>query len=538
MQDLDRLFWKLRDLTEPAAREAALECVRQDDPILADELGRLLEAEVAAGNFMCVRSPADSHASLVVDIGPNELTDMTFSGHLANYRIIRQIGSGGMGVVFLAEQHLPVRRNVAVKVLRQSQQNNQFSARFEAERQLLALMDHPAITRIFDAGTTDDHRPFLVMELAFGKRITTFCRSEDVPPEEAIRLFRDACDAVQHAHHRGIIHRDLKPSNVLVIQQDGRPQVKVIDFGIAKAMSGSLSTGGELTGLLEFVGTPTYCSPEQISAGAADVDTRSDVYSLGLILYEIIAGQPVLDAETASTMTLEEIRHQICSVDPPPPGRVAQGAIPSGESPFIRHFPRSALRELDTIVLRAIEKDPRLRYQSPRDLADDLQRFLAGEPVAACANRLGYLVRKQLHRYRGYAVAAALILAGRVFGLTVASWQAIRANRAEATAIASREAYRNQAQKLERMLYAREMLAASQQQRAGETELVADTLEKYLPHSAEDPICEGLNGTCSKISSLSGPAGCSKQSHESNHWHSVPTTRLSPLVMARRLSPF
>ena len=306
------------------------------------------------------------------------------------YKLLEQIGEGGFGLVFMAEQQQPVRRKVALKVLKPGMDTRQVIARFEAERQALALMDHPNIARVLDAGETGSGRPHFVMELVKGVPITDYCDQNRLTTRERLALFTHVCHAVQHAHHKGIIHRDLKPSNVMVTLHDGVPVVKVIDFGIAKALGQQLTDKTLFTGFAQMVGTPLYMSPEQAQLSGLDIDTRSDIYSLGVLLYELLAGVTPFDRERLRTAGYDEMRRIIREEDPPSPstrlstlGQTAVTVSAERQSDPKR-LCRLLRGELDWIVMKALEKDRNRRYETANELARDVDRYLHDEPVRAC----------------------------------------------------------------------------------------------------------------------------------------------------------
>ncbi|MCU1382754.1 MAG: serine/threonine protein kinase with repeat [Acidobacteria bacterium] len=342
------------------------------------------------------------------------------------YRLMQPIGEGGMGTVWLAEQTRPVRRQVALKIIKAGMDTAQVVARFEAERQALAMMDHPAIARVFDAAATPEGRPYFVMEYIKGEPITTYCTRHKRSVAERIALFLQVCDGVQHAHQKGVIHRDLKPSNVLVTLQDDRPVPKIIDFGVAKATTQTLTDRTLYTELGSLVGTPEYMSPEQAEMSGLDVDTRTDVYALGAILYELLTGVLPFDSKALRANTLEEIRRTIREVDPPRPSTRVTTVAASGAAPQPRHDAgrlASQLKgDLDWITMKALEKDRTRRYGSASDLAADLQRHLNHEPVLASPPSTAYRVSKFVRRHRvsvaGGALVSVLLIA---FGATMAT---------------------------------------------------------------------------------------------------------------------
>jgi serine/threonine protein kinase/tetratricopeptide (TPR) repeat protein len=339
------------------------------------------------------------------------------------YKLLEQIGEGGFGVIFMAEQQAPIRRKVAVKVLKPGMDTRQVVARFEAERQALALMDHPHIARVLDAGATVSGRPYFVMELVRGIPITDYCDQNHLSPRDRLALFVHICQAVQHAHLKGIIHRDIKPSNVLVTLHDGVPVVKVIDFGIAKAMGQQLTDKTLFTGFAQMIGTPVYMSPEQAEMSGLDVDTRTDIYSLGVLLYELLTGTTPFDKNRLTKAGYDEMRRIIREEEPPKPStRISTLARAATTIANQRKCDPKRLREflrgdLDWIVMRALEKDRTRRYETAGAFAADVQRYLKDEPVEACPPSFNYRARKFVRRNRLALALATTIAAGLVLAL-------------------------------------------------------------------------------------------------------------------------
>ncbi len=360
---------------------------------------------------------------------------------VGRYHLLRELGEGGFGTVWEAEQLEPVRRRVAMKILKPGMDSKQILARFEAERQALALMDHPHIARVLDAGATEHGRPFFVMELVKGVPITEYCERERVTLSERIRLFRLVCDAVQHAHTKGVIHRDLKPSNILVMMQDYRPTPKVIDFGIAKATTTRLTEKTLYTQHGQLLGTPEYMSPEQAENTGIDVDTRSDVYSLGVVLYELITGTTPFGGERLRSSSQVEIQRIIREdVADKPSVRLAsraESAEPEQRA-ALRRLVKAVHGELDWIVMRALEKDRTRRYETVAAFSDDLRKHLAKEPVTAGRPSTIYKVRKLVVRRRGPVVAGSAVVAALGAGAAISLFGV-------AGALAERDAYARRA---------------------------------------------------------------------------------------------
>jgi eukaryotic-like serine/threonine-protein kinase len=354
--------------------------------------------------------------------------DEAIGTRIGQYRLLQEIGRGGFGAVYMAEQDQPVRRRVALKIIKLGMDTRAVIARFEAERQALAMMDHPNIARVFDAGATDAGRPYFVMELVRGEPVTRYCDRATLSVPERLDLFTQVCHAVQHAHSKGVIHRDLKPANILVSTEDGRPHAKVIDFGIAKATEQRLTDKTVFTDFRQFIGTPEYMSPEQ-AEGSLNVDTRSDVYSLGVLLYELLTGSTPFDPRELRTAAYGGIQRIIREVEPERPStRLSRSASLEVVASQRRTEPSrlsTLLRgDLDWIVMRALEKDRGRRYDTASALAADLGRHLAGEPVEAAPPSRGYRVRKFLRRHRVGALAGALVALSLIGGLGTALWQA------------------------------------------------------------------------------------------------------------------
>jgi tetratricopeptide (TPR) repeat protein len=350
-------------------------------------------------------------------------------GRVGPFKILQRIGEGGFGSVFEAEQEQPVKRRVALKVIKLGMDTHEVIVRFEAERQALALMDHPNIARVLDAGATESGRPYFVMELVKGEPISSYCNKHKLPIDARLRLFEQVCAAVQHAHTKGVIHRDLKPNNILVSTQDDQPFAKVIDFGIAKATSGRLTEKTMFTEANLMMGTPLYMSPEQ-AEGSADIDTRTDIYSLGVILYELLTGTTPIDSLSLRAAGYAEVQRIIREVEPlRPSARLSQSSTAKSDVAALRRTePRKltgAVRgELDWIVMKAIEKDRARRYETANAFAMDVRRYLGGEPVLAVPPGAAYRFGKFVRRHKGPVAAGSLIAVALLVGIAAFAWQA------------------------------------------------------------------------------------------------------------------
>jgi eukaryotic-like serine/threonine-protein kinase len=450
------LFLAASDLSDPAERAAYLERECGADAELRQRVEALLAAddgggrpvEGDAGATSEPTSPATQEATAAVDAEtrlPSEPAtaedrsdgaDFTLAvapqadrpggsgvGQViaGRYTLLEVLGEGGMGTVYRAGQTQPVKRQVALKLIKVGMDSRAVLARFDAERQALALMDHPNIARVYDGGTTEAGQPFFVMELVSGEPITEYCDRLRLPVRARLELFVAVCQAVQHAHQKGIIHRDLKPSNVMVTEVDGRPAPKVIDFGVAKATEFSL-TDQSLGDTGAIVGTPTYMSPEQADPTSMDIDTRTDVYALGVILYELLVGSPPIDAKQFKRGAILEMLRMVREVDPPKPSTKVStsDALPSisaNRDIEPAHLKRALQGDLDWIVMRALEKDRTRRYETANGFAADIQRHLAHEPVVAAPPSRAYRLRKFVRKHRGAVIAASLVLLTLLGGL-------------------------------------------------------------------------------------------------------------------------
>ena len=357
---------------------------------------------------------------------------------IGRYKLLQQIGEGGCGTVFLAEQEVPMRRRVALKIIKLGMDTKAVIARFEAERQALALMDHPNIAKVLDAGATDSGRPYFVMELVRGIKITDYCDQNHLTTRQRLELFIPVCQAIQHAHQKGIIHRDIKPSNILVTLNDGVPVPKVIDFGIAKATVGKLTDHTVFTAVEQFLGTPAYMSPEQAELTSLDIDTRSDIYSLGILLYELLAGSTPFTTVELLSQGIEAMRKMIREQEPARPSTRLSAMTSAESTTAAQRRATDPVRlagqlqgDLDWIVLKCLEKDRTRRYETANGLATDLRRHLNDEPVVACPPSTAYQLQKAYRRHRGLVFAAGWVLVILLVATVASSWMAIRARTAE-----------------------------------------------------------------------------------------------------------
>ncbi len=407
------------------------EQLKRDNPDLAADLQACFEDLDRV--FVAARKPTEKESASTL-IGPGEPTSGVLIG--GRYKLIENIGEGGMGSVWVAEQQRPLKRKVAIKLIKPGMDSKQVLARFEAERQALAVMDHPNIAKVFDGGMTDQGRPFFVMEYVKGVPFTEYCDRARLSLRERLTLFIPVCSAVQHAHQKGIVHRDLKPSNIMVCLYDGRPVPKVIDFGLAKAMHQPLTDQSIHTGHGVMVGTPLYMSPEQAESNNLDVDTRTDIYSLGVVLYELLTGTTPIERHQMKQAAMNEMLRLIKDFEPPRPSLRLSGSdslpsIAAQRNIEPKRLSRSVSGDLDWIVMKSLDKERSRRYDSANGLARDIERFLNEEAVEACPPSNMYRLKKLLWKHRGKAVVAAIVLLTLIGGIVGTSWGLIRAKLAE-----------------------------------------------------------------------------------------------------------
>ena len=444
IESLEQIFQLVTDA--PESRRESLLAELCPDPEVLGMVRELLKADSADGLVLDkMLFPAPVELNLGEQIGP--------------YKLLQKIGEGGMGIVYMAEQTVPVRRKVALKIIKPGADSKQVLARFSAERQALSLMDHPNIAKVLDVGATESGRPYFVMELVKGRSITQYCQDQELSIRDKLELLMTVCQAVQHAHQKGILHRDLKPSNVLVTEYDGRPVAKVIDFGVAKAIENPLTEITLFTGFGQIVGTLEYMSPEQSRMNQLDVDVRSDVYSLGVLFYELITGSTPIPKSRLRTAAWDEMLRIIREEDPPIPSKrlsdwerndndIPQESNQSQSSQAQRQRLSLTVRgELDWIVMKALEKDRTRRYASPSELAKDIDSYLNGDIVSACPPSLLYRCQKTFKRNKLAVLTCTLVAVSLVLGLVGTAWQAWRATKAERIANAERDLAKEQAEK-------------------------------------------------------------------------------------------
>lgn len=394
----------------------------KQNPEIRDQVEGLLRAFSDVGSFLesPVVGPLETEAASDSDDPPSQ--------QIGPYKLLQQIGEGGMGTVFMAEQTRPVTRRVALEIIKPGMDSKSVIARFEAERQALAMMDHPNIAKVLDAGTTDNGRPYFVMELVKGVPITTYCDDHKLTIRERLELFSQVCQAVQHAHQKGIIHRDIKPSNVLVAQYDGKPVPKVIDFGVAKAISLTLTEKTMFTEFGTIVGTLEYMSPEQAQFNQLDIDTRSDIYSLGVLLYELLTGETPFDGKRLRSSAFEEVLRILREEEPPKPSNristVGEKAtkISTNRALDAIKLGTTIRGDLDWIVMKALEKDRTRRYETASAFLGDIGRFLNNGLVEARPPSKLYRLQKLYHRNAILMKSLALVSLALAFGLGAAAY--------------------------------------------------------------------------------------------------------------------
>jgi len=473
MLDEKSIFNIARQIGSPDARADYLRQACGTDSGLRERVEVLLHAYEEQASFL--ESPPPAVIASTIDQQTSEIPGAV----IGPYKLIEPIGEGGMGAVWMAQQTEPVKRLVALKLIKPGMDSKLVIARFEAERQALALMDHPNIARVLDAGTTSAGRPYFVMDLVKGVPITKYCDAHHLTPRQRLDLFLPVCQAIQHAHQKGIIHRDLKPSNVLVALYDGKPVPKVIDFGVAKAAGQSLTDKTLVTGFGNIVGTLEYMSPEQAEFNQLDIDTRSDIYSLGVLLYELLAGSPPFSSKELEKAGLLEMLRVIREQEPSKPSTKlsSSGALPTlsanrGTEPA--KLTKLVRGELDWIVMKALEKDRNRRYETASTFATDVQRYLSGEAVQAVPPSTAYRLKKFVRRNKGTLLAVSFVLLALVAGVAGTTWGIVEARIARDDAVEQKRKA-EQAAEEERQAKVREAQRADGEQKA---KLLADERRK------------------------------------------------------------
>ncbi len=426
---LETTFFAALDIASTSARKDFVDEACAGNPELRQQVNKMLAAHLSAGDFL-------AQPAVTIDAGIRNNPSITEAAGsvIGPYKLLQQIGEGGMGVVFMAEQLEPIRRIVALKIIKQGMDTRHVIARFEAERQALATMDHPNVAKVLDAGTTSGGRPYFVMELVKGVPITKYCDDRKLPLRARLDLFVPVCMAVQHAHQKGLIHRDIKPTNVLVAEYDDLAVPKVIDFGVAKAIAQPMTDRTLFTEYGQVVGTVEYMSPEQAKLNQLDIDTRSDIYSLGVLMYELLTGSTPFGLKLLKEAAFDEMLRIIREEDPQKPStrlRTSEAlqAIASNRGVETLKLNRLVRGELDWVVMKALEKDRNRRYETANGLAADVQRYLVDENVQACPPSAGYRLLKIARRNRAAFTAGSIVALALVLGILSTTWQALRATR-------------------------------------------------------------------------------------------------------------
>ncbi|MBN2595024.1 MAG: serine/threonine protein kinase, partial [Sedimentisphaerales bacterium] len=425
LKEIEEIYHSALEKEAGPKRSVYLDAICKGDSALRKQIEDLLKANEQAADFL--ENPGFG-ADINFDESPISEGPGTVIGR---YKLLEKIGEGGMAVVYMAEQTEPIRRKVALKIIKLGMDTKSVIARFEAERQALAMMDHPNIAKVLDAGATDTGRPYFVMELVHGVSITAYCDKNKLDTSRRLDLMVQVCHAVQHAHQKGIIHRDIKPSNVLVTMHDDKPVPKVIDFGIAKATNQRLTEKTVFTRYAHFIGTPAYMSPEQAQMSGLDVDTRTDIYSLGVLLYELLTGVTPFDAEKLHKAGYTEIQRIICETDPLKPSTklsksgqtLTDIARQRQANPETLH--KLVKGDLDWIVMKCLEKDRTRRYETVHELAGDIERHLRNQPILACSPSLVYRTQKFWKRHQSKITTAAVITL-LVAGLIITAFMYLR----------------------------------------------------------------------------------------------------------------
>jgi serine/threonine protein kinase/tetratricopeptide (TPR) repeat protein len=519
------IFADALEKANAAERAAYLAQACGNDVQLRQHVEALLQAHAKAGGFLEQPAAAPPGKTVVLS---TPLTEKA-GDHIGHYKLLQQIGEGGCGVVYMAEQEQPIRRRVALKVIKLGMDTKAVIARFEAERQALALMDHPNIAKVLDAGATNTGRPYFVMELVRGIKITDYCDQNNLSTEQRLDLFVQICHAIQHAHQKGIIHRDIKPSNILVTVHDGKPLPKIIDFGIAKATSGQVLTDKTLfTAFEQFIGTPAYMSPEQAEMSTLDIDTRSDIYALGVLLYELLTGRTPFDQEELVAAGLSEMRRIIREQEPMRPStRIStleaadQTTVAKrrhAEPPQLIHVVRG---DLDWIVMKCLEKDRTRRYETANGLADDVLRHLNDEPVTARPPGRVYRLQKLVRRNKLAFAVGGTVTAALVIGLALSTWFFFQERAARQQAVAAEQKAKAEASKSQQVAqFLKDMLngVGPSVARGRDTTMLREILDKTAERIGtglkEQPEVEAeLRSTIGEVYTALGEYGKAEEMH-------------------------
>ena len=500
------VFERALEFESPEERLEFIQDACADDAVLLARMRALLQAHDEASRFLPDAPGADREPTLAVP--PPD--DAALGDRIGRYKLLQKIGEGGCGGVYMAEQEEPVRRRVALKVIKLGMDTKSVIARFEAERQALAMMDHPNIAKVFDAGATANGRPYFVMELVRGVKITEYCDRNNLSTRDRLDLFIKVCQAIQHAHQKGIIHRDIKPSNILVTLNDGVAVPKVIDFGIAKATEGRLTDKTFFTQFEALLGTPAYMSPEQAVMTSLDIDTRSDIYSLGVLLYELLTGSMPFDAKELMASGIDAMRQTIREKEPVRPStKLSQTLVaadvrrlkspssdPPGSEEEVRASSHRLLRiketitllrgDLDWIVMKCLEKDRTRRYETANGLAADLKRHLNNEPVVARPPSAGYRFQKAFRRNKLVYTSAAAIAVALLLALVFSGASYVRERKTRVSEQAQRQEAETQRQEADKQRLAAEASAAGERQQRSRVEALAYATDMNLALQALD----------------------------------------------------
>ncbi len=492
-QHVEQIVQSARALVDANERHAYLDTACGADPALRARVEALLKSDAT---LVDIDDVAMAALATPLSEGPGS--------RIGQYRLLQLIGEGGFGSVFLAEQERPLIRKVALKIIKLGMDTRHVVALFEQERQALAIMDHPNIARVLDAGATETGRPYFVMDLVKGDPIADYCDRHNLSIEQRLELFSQVCNAVQHAHTKGIIHRDLKPSNILVTTQDGQPVAKVIDFGIAKAIASKLTERTLFTEHKQLIGTPEYMSPEQ-AEGSLDIDTRTDVYSLGVLLYELLTGSTPFSGKSLRSAGYAEIQRIIREVDPPKPStRLSQStetlaAVAANRQTEPGRLGSIVRGELDWIVMRALEKDRQRRYETASEFAVDIRRYLNGEAIVAAPPSRSYRLRKFVMRNKGLVLAGSSVATALAIGAVAFAWQASVANEARSRAVLAEIDAQNRAAELESVTEFQARMLAQVDPTAAGALLTKDVTAQFEAALARDGVLEAEKASQARV---------------------------------------